>query len=119
MDLNHLQQEDEELSSVRAWVEAKERPHSKDITSRSYAVKSLWNQFSCLEIKDGLLVRRIENLQEDTMSYQAVIQRNSRRAVPKCCHDMKTAGHLGGKKTLNRVRQKFFGLDYSLMFAVT
>ena len=108
IDLIHLQQEDGELSLVRAWVEAKERPHSKDITSRSYAVKTLWNQFPCLEIKDGLLVRRMENLQEDTMSYQAVNPRNSRRAVLKCCHDMKTAGHLGGKKTLSRVRQKFY-----------
>ena len=107
-DLIKLQQEDEDLAMVRTWVEDKERPSSKDIAACSYVIKSLWNQFPRLENRNGLLVRRLENFEDDSVSYQAIIPRGARRDVLKYSHDLKTAGHLGGKKTLSRVRQMFY-----------
>ena len=107
-DLIKLQQEDEDLAMVRIWVENKERPSSKDIASGSYVIKSLWNQLPRLEIQNGLLVRKLDNFEDDSVSYQAIVPRNSRRDVLKHSHDMRTAGHLGGKKTLSRVRQMFY-----------
>ena len=107
-DLIKLQQEDEDLAMVRTWVEDKERTSSKDIAACSYIIKSLWNQFPMLEIRNGLLVRMLENVEDDSVSYQAIIPRGARRDVLKYSHDIKTAGHLGGKKTLSRVRQMFY-----------
>ncbi|MCG8045580.1 MAG: RNase H-like domain-containing protein, partial [Candidatus Thiodiazotropha endolucinida] len=107
-NLIHLQEEDNELAMVRSWVENKERPASKDIDSGSYVMKSLWNQFPCLDIHDGLLVRRLNNFEDGTTSMQAIVPRNTRRTILQGCHDVKTAGHLGGKKTLSKVRQKFY-----------
>ncbi|MCG8033048.1 MAG: DDE-type integrase/transposase/recombinase, partial [Candidatus Thiodiazotropha taylori] len=107
-NLIHLQEEDNELAMVRSWVENKERPASKDSDSGSYVMKSLWNQFPCLDIHDGLLVRRLNNFEDGTTSMQAIVPRNTRRTILQGCHDVKTAGHLGGKKTLSKVRQKFY-----------
>ena len=107
-DLQSLQKEDAELCEVRIWVQNNERPKSKDIASGSYALKSLWNQFPRLEIHDELLVRRWDNFDSGEVSYQAIVPRNTRRSVLQCCHDVKTAGHLGIKKTISKVRQKFY-----------
>ena len=107
-DLIKLQREDEDLARVRTWVENKERPCSKDIAASSFMMKSLWNQFQRLEIQNGLLVRKLENFETDSVSYQAIVPRDTRRDILKYCHDLKTAGHLGGKKTLSKIRQMFY-----------
>ena len=107
-DLIKLQREDEDLARVRTWVENKERPCCKDIAASSFMIKSLWNQFHRLEIQNGLLVRKLENFETDSVSYQAIVPRDTRRHILKYCHDLKTAGHLGGKKTLSKIRQMFY-----------
>ena len=107
-DLIKLQQEDEDLARVRTWVESNKRPCSKEIAACSYVLKSLWNQFPRLELQNGLLVRKLENFENDSISYQAIIPRDARRDILRYSHDLKTAGHLGGKKTLSKVRQMFY-----------
>ena len=71
-------------------------------------MKSLWNQFPRLELQNGLLVRKLENFENDSVSCHAIVPRDTRRDIIKYCHDLKTAGHLGGKKTLSKVRQMFY-----------
>ena len=94
---------------VRSWVQINKRPQFNDISSYGYALKSLWSQFPCLELRDGLLVRRVENVDKDTdVIYQALVPRNIRRTILNCCHDIKTSGHLGVSKTISRVKQKFY-----------
>ena len=107
-DLIKLQQEDEDLARVRTWVRSNERPFSKEIAACSYVLKSLWNQFPRLELQNGLLVRKLENFENDSISYQAIVPRDARRDILRYSHDLKTAGHLGGKKTLSKVRQMFY-----------
>ena len=77
-DLIKLQQEDEDLARVRTWVESNERPCSKEIAACSYVLKSLWNQFPRLELQNGLLVRKLENFENDSISYQTIIPRDAR-----------------------------------------
>ena len=104
-----LQTEDDELSLVRSWVQINKRPQFNDISSGGYALKSLWSQLPCLDLRDGLLVRRVENADKDTdVIYQALVPRNIRRTILNCCHDIKTAGHLGVSKTISGVNQTFY-----------
>ena len=56
IDLTALQEEDDELSVVRSWVEQSVKPNFNAISSEGYALKSLWSQFPCLELRNGLLV---------------------------------------------------------------
>ena len=98
-DLIKLQQEDEDLARVRTWVESNERSCSKEIAACSYVLKSLWNQFPRLKLQNELHVRKLENFENDSISYQAIVPRDARRDILRYSHDLKTAGHLGGKKT--------------------
>ena len=66
-------------------------------------MKSLWNQFPILKIQNALLIRKLENFENDSVSYKAIVPRDI-----KYCHDLKTAGHLRGKETLSKVRQMFY-----------
>ena len=71
-------------------------------------MKSVWSQFPCLELDNGLLVRRSEDTDNNTVTYQALVPKKARRSVLNYCHDLKTSGHLGVSKTGSRVRQKFY-----------
>lgn len=106
-----LQQENDELSVVLSLVESNEKPNFTAVSSDGYVLKSLWSQFPCLELRDGLLVRRREDTDNDTVTYQALVQRKMRRTRLKCCHDLKTSGHLGVSKTISKAKQKFYWPD--------
>ena len=99
---------DDELSKVRIWVQNNKRPTFKDISSEGYTLKSLWTQFPCLELRGGLLVRKLEYGNKETVIYQAIVPRKSRRLILNYCHDIKTSGHLGVRKTISRIKQKFY-----------
>ena len=110
--------EDEEMSKVRTWVKDKDKPLFQNISARSYAMKSIWNQFQRLEIQDGLLVRRIDHLEDGSLNYQALNPRYTRRLVLKCCYYAKTSGHLGIKTTLRKVRQRLYWPCYNQKLCV-
>ena len=108
-DLESLQADDDELAVVRSWVQANKRPEFAVIAAEGYILKSLWNQFPCLELHDNLLVRRQENLDEDNVvTFQVIVPKKARRSILYVCHDMKTSGHLGVTKTVSKIKQKFY-----------
>ena len=108
-DLKSLQADDDELAVVRSWVQANKRPEFAVIAAEGYILKSLWNQFPCLELHDNLLVRRQENLDEDNVvTFQVIVPKKARRSILYACHDMKTSGHLGVTKTVSKIKQKFY-----------
>ena len=108
-DLKSLQADDDELAVVRSWVQANKRPEFAVIAAEGYILKSLWNQFPCLELHDDLLVRRQENLDEDNVvTFQVIVPKKARRSILYACHDMKTSGHLGVTKTVSKIKQKFY-----------
>ena len=53
-------------------------------------------------------MRKLEIFENDSISYQAIIPRDARRDILRYSHNLKTARHLGGKKTLSKVRQMFY-----------
>ena len=108
-DLKSLQADDDELAVVRSWVQANKRPEFAVIAAEGYILKSLWNQFPCLELHDNLLVRRQENLDEDNVvTFQVIVPKKARRSILYACHDMKTSGHLGVTTTVSKIKQKFY-----------
>ena len=109
IDLKNLQTDDDELAIVSSWVQVNKRPGFYVISAAGYALKSLWNQFSCLELHDSLLVRRHENVDKDNVViYQVIVPRKARLSILYACHDMKTSGHLGVSKTVSKIKQKFY-----------
>ena len=68
------------------------------IFSEGYLLKSLWPQFPCLEPGGGLLVRRLEDTDNDPVTYQALVGREVRHTILNCCHD------LGVSKTISKAK---------------
>ena len=108
VDLVSAQEEDSDLATVKEWVSNGTRPNLKEIQDRSFYVKSLWNQWERLDIKDKLLVRRWDVTETGQILWQAVVPMKQRRIVLNYAHDIKASGHLGIRKTLGRIRQRFY-----------
>ena len=53
-------------------------------------------------------MRKWDVLGTSISNWQAVVPLALRRQVLKFCHDVSASGHLGVKKTLNKVRQRFY-----------
>ena len=53
-------------------------------------------------------MRKYEVLRKDEIKWQAIVPLSFRRTVLKFSHDVKTAGHLGIKKTLSKIRQRHY-----------
>ena len=108
IEIKCIQEKDPDISLVKSWIKEGSKPEHKDIASGSYFLKSLWSQWSRLEIKDNLLVRKWEVLGTETINWQAVVPMTHRRLVLKYAHDIKASGHLGITKTLGKIRQRYY-----------
>ena len=108
VDLVSAQEEDSDVATDKEWVSKGTRPNLKEIQDRSFYVKSLWNQLERLDIKDKLLVRRWDVNETGQILWQAVVPMKQRRIVLNYAHDIKASGHLGIRKTLGRIRQRFY-----------
>jgi transposase InsO family protein len=102
------QHKDEDISLVCDWLREDKRPDYKDIASAGIVLKSLWAQWDLLTLSDGILCRKQRTGRSRETRLQAVIPREGRRTVLEQYHDAKTAGHLGVRKTLSKVRQHYY-----------
>jgi hypothetical protein len=102
------QKQSRDVQLVRKWIEKGSRSVFSGISQHGYTIKSLWNQFERLAIKDGLLMRRWVLLPSSREVYQAIIPDSERRRVLEMCHDNKTSAHLGVTKTLEKIRQRYY-----------
>ena len=106
--LKDAQDKDRDISVIKHWLEKGERPTKQAISSESWFVKSLLNQWSRLSIQQELLVCHVQELETDEIKWQVVVPLSMRRDVLKYAHDVKTAAHLGIRKTLGKVRLRFY-----------
>ena len=105
--MKSTQEADQDLQIVKDWLE-NGRPDSKLVEGHDYYLKSLYSQFDRLCLVNGIVCRKWEDLDTGTNRYQAVVPENRRRMILHYCHDEKKVGHLGIKKTLEKVRQSYY-----------
>ena len=70
-------------------------------------MKSYWSQFQRVCIHDDLLCR-IWYEGKKPEKYQIIIPKDLRETVLQYCHDSVIGGHFGVRKTLEKVRQKYY-----------
>ena len=104
--LKELQQSDKEISTVTQWIKGGINPERSVMSSQSSVVKALWAQRQMLDIENEILYRKWEDQKGTTL--QAIVPLSERRKVLSYCHDLQSAGHLGIKKTLSKVRQSYY-----------
>ncbi|CAC5390252.1 unnamed protein product [Mytilus coruscus] len=99
-----LKQEDENISLIKTWVLNGKKPLFKEIGECKYAVKSLWSQYETLKADNGLLCKE----QSTGGTLRVVVPMKERRVVLQQCQDNKTSGHLWIRKTLGRLKDRFY-----------
>lgn len=107
-DLRESQLSDPDISIVYQWKKENERPPWSSIYSYSEAVKFYWSRWDSLHLRDEILYRKWETDDGKSCIWQVVLPLKHRPFVLKQLHDSCTGGHLGIKKTVSKVRQRFF-----------
>ena len=107
-ELRKLQREDLDIGPfVAAKLEGK-RPSSQDMVTHSPATRHYWIIWDSLRLQDGILMKKFLK-QDGTGEYQQfMVPRSMRREVLHQMHDSLISGHLGCKKTKQKILQRFY-----------
>ena len=105
-----LQELDPGVNKVREWCKVGKAPSWSEVAKENLVVKSWWSRFDQLLLStNGVLYLKWEaERQGDPPTYRVVTAVSMFGAVLTELHDSKTAGHLGQKKTLERLKRSRF-----------
>ena len=103
ISMKQHQHQDTLLKYIIEEKEKRSKPEWKDIASRDDVLKFYWQRWDSLEVKDQTLYYKFENMKGET-HLLLVVPQSQRNFILKELHDGITGGHLGVKKTLNKVR---------------
>ena len=112
LDMSVEQSKDKRISKIkRLLVENDSRPEWYDLQPGDRDLRSLWSQWNSLEIREGVLYRKMEENGE--MYLQVVLPFHLRGEVLEMLHDAKSGGgHLGISKTFSKVKARFYWPGY-------
>ena len=100
---------DSDIKVILQWKEkSDQRPQWKDVSHCSSAVKTYWINWSLLEIRDDILVRRWESDDGKDVNWKIVLPKPLRPRVLEELHNSKSASHLGINKMLHKVQLRFY-----------
>jgi hypothetical protein len=108
INIEQIQEQDSDIVKVKTWIKCDKKPDAKELLKESPFVKSLLGQWQRLSIRENILVRKWDVLGTDIVQWQCIVPLSYRRTVLIYCHDIKASGHLGIKKTLSKIRQKYY-----------
>ncbi|CAK1591752.1 unnamed protein product [Parnassius mnemosyne] len=107
--LQHAQHEDSNIKPILEWMKASApKPKWSDVSAMSSTTKSYWAQWDSLLIQDGVLCRKWENGREDSCLLQMVVPKAKVPDVLQLYHSVCSGGHLGVKRTLVKIRERFY-----------
>ena len=108
-DLREAQLADD---TIRWIINAKEkddpRPGWGEVAQKSAAVKTYWAQWSQLEVNDGVLYRRWESDDGESVTRKIVMPEKLRKDAIRDVHDGPLGAHLGQRKTLAKLKGRFY-----------
>ncbi|PIK38622.1 Retrovirus-related Pol polyprotein from transposon [Apostichopus japonicus] len=95
------------------WKEVQHsRPDWAQITTGSTALKNYWSQWERLVLKRGVLYRKFESDTGKSALLQLLVPERIREDILRGAHNHRLSGHLMAKKTLSRIRGKFYWSGY-------
>ena len=103
-----LQEKDSDLSLIISAMKVGKRPQHSDIVAQKPAVRYYWSIWKSLILQNGCLYRRFYR-QDGTGSHlQFVVPKALRPEILQQMHNSVLSGHLGWKKTLEKLLQRFY-----------
>ena len=107
--LGEAQREDPDIGPIVELMERNaEKPPWEEIAALSPAAKHYWMQWDTLQLGGGVLLKKWMTPDGRVRFWQSVIPKELRARVVREAHEGVTSGHLGVKKTLGRLRQRFY-----------
>ena len=110
-ELRTFQEEDETVRTiVSLLLENKPKPEVKGF---SKDMRAYLAQYSVLEVHEGILYRRLladGDTANDSLQY--IVPHAHRQEIMQHLHNHKTSAHLGVKKTLEKIRARFYWPRY-------
>ena len=109
-DLQKSQAEDPDIAPLVSWLELEDgKPTRDQVASESSAVRNLWLQWDQLVLSKGVLCRKWHSPKKKIPPHlQLVVPRSLKDTVLESLHCGLTAGHLGVKKTISKVKKSFY-----------
>ncbi|VDH95532.1 Hypothetical predicted protein, partial [Mytilus galloprovincialis] len=104
--LKIFQQEDPDLAPILKWMEEDVEPTQAELRLQSRATRSLWLCRPCFVMFNHVLYYKFIGCPA-RQGLCLVVPSELKGEVLKNCHDTKTSGHLGQKKTLDKLKQAF------------
>ncbi|CAG2245689.1 unnamed protein product [Mytilus edulis] len=110
-DLRQLQNQDKHLSTIIAWLTLNYTPSKQELQMQSPGVRHLWQCKSQLRYQDSIL----SYIWEDPVGSRIlfVTPDSLKDELLRCCHDLRSSGHLGQDKTLSKLRKTAYWLKLS------
>ncbi|ROT65408.1 hypothetical protein C7M84_016621 [Penaeus vannamei] len=103
------QQKDQDLAPVIQWLEAgKKRPQWEAVSLESPATKFLVDQWEALRLENGILQRSCMDAATGKQQWLIVAPLSRREGLLKEVHNGKTSGHLGIKRTMEKLRWRVY-----------
>ena len=104
-----MQRSDDDLAPIITYKEQGEgKPHWEEVTSAGAVTKRYWAQWETLRVQNGILQRCWESTDGKSRRWLIVVPSKMREEVMTEMHGSVTGGHFGIKKTLMRLRARFY-----------
>ena len=108
-DIAKAQEMDSDIGHVMQWMKSgKGRPRWSEVATLSEVTKNCWAQWDSLCLRNNVLCRKWESSDGAITRLQMVLPKALREEVLIQLHNHPTGGHFGVKKTLEKVKEKFY-----------
>ena len=108
-EIRKAQLQDKDIRNILNWKENDdEKPRWSEISHLSSATKTYWVNWSLLEVRDGILMRKWESDDGKEITWKIVLPHSLRSMVMEELHGSNTAGHLGVNKMLHKLQRRYY-----------
>ena len=105
------QEDDEDVRLIIAWKKrGADKPKWVEVAPTSAITKAYWAQWDSFVLQNGILYRKWEKPNGKEFHLQVVVPKAKVKDVLREVHDGVSGGHLGVKRTLTKVRERFYWL---------
>ena len=110
-ELISLQNTDGDIGPILRWKTENKRPEWDDVAAYRTTTKAYWAQLDSLEVVHGILYRRWEDAEGRQVQNLLLAPKSIWNEILQHLHNSSTAGHLGIKKTVAIVCERFYWLN--------